>query len=139
MRSVVFLCTANACRSQMAEGIARHLAGDRLRVQSAGTHPRGVDPRAVQVLGEIGIDIQQQTSKGLDALDLGGALTAITLCGDAATSCPTLPTGAQYLHWPLSDPAESTGSEAEVMQTFRRVRDEIMAYVSGWLAGEGLL
>ncbi len=135
MKGVLFLCTGNSCRSQMAEGFARHAAPEGVRVYSAGVDPVGVNPKAVQVMAEAGIDIADQTSKDLDTLAPGGIDTLVTLCGDAAERCPTLPGVKETLHWPLRDPARATGSPDEVMRNFREVRDDIAARVRSLFAG----
>lgn len=127
---ILFLCTGNSCRSQMAEGFARHLAQRGAPIFSAGTDPRGVHPLAVRVMGEIGIDISQQKSKGLDAVPLGQIDRLITLCGDAAESCVTMTGRFSHEHWPLPDPAAAQGSDAEVLPLFRDVRDRIQTQVA---------
>lgn len=121
-RHLLFLCVANSARSQMAEGLARSLAPD-VRVSSAGRDPAGVNPLAVKVLAEIGIDISHHRSKGLDAVDLGSVDAVITLCADEV--CPPLPRPTPHLHWPLEDPTAVAGDEADRTEAFRRVRDEL--------------
>ncbi len=133
---VVFLCTGNACRSQMAEGWLRHLAKDRFEVISAGIEAHGVDPRAVAVMREAGVDISRQSSKVLDPAWLEKADVVITLCGHADEHCPRLPARCRKEHWPLEDPARAVGTEEEVMAVFRRVRDEIRARVQHLIARE---
>ena len=137
MKSVLFLCTGNSCRSQMAEGFARALAPPGVRVWSAGTEPAGLNPLAVEVMGEAGIDIAGQRSKALSALPLGEIDTLVTLCGDAAERCPAFPGTVERLHWPLRDPARAAGSPDQVLQAFREVRDEIAARVRSLLAAAG--
>jgi arsenate reductase len=124
-RTVLFLCTGNSCRSQMAEGLLRHLAGDRFETASAGTHPAGLNPGAIAVMREIGIDISRHRSKSLG--DFAGRRFdhVITVCDRARESCPTLPGATSVLHWSFDDPAAATGSEEERQAVFRRVRDEI--------------
>lgn len=122
---ILFLCTGNSCRSQMAEGFARALAGDQWEVHSAGTAPAGVNPRAVKAMAEAGVDISVHTSKAIDPDLLKSADAVITLCGDAAESCPVTPPGVKRIHWPLPDPARAAGTEEEIMAAFRAVRDEI--------------
>ncbi|MEW6273695.1 MAG: arsenate reductase (thioredoxin) [Bacillota bacterium] len=124
-KKILFLCTGNSCRSQMAEGWAKALAKDKWEVHSAGTNPVGVNPRAVQVMAEAGVDISTQTSKPIDPDLLNSADLVITLCGDAAESCPVTPPTVRRLHWPLADPAKATGAEEEILAAFRAVRDEI--------------
>jgi len=124
---VYFLCTANSCRSQMAEGWARHLAGGALEVYSAGTRPSRVHPLAVRVMAEEGVDISSQTSDAIDPDILARADIVVTLCGDARDSCPAVP--GERRHWPLRDPAAAKGDEEQVLSVFREVRDEIRARV----------
>jgi arsenate reductase len=127
---ILFLCTGNSCRSQMAEGFARHFGGDAIEVYSAGTQPTVVNPTAIAVMREKGVDISAQTSKGLDAVPQDVDFV-ITLCGDAAESCPVYPAHVRVEHWNLPDPAKATGAPsrdgngAEVLKVFREVRDEI--------------
>ena len=130
---VLFLCTGNSCRSQMAEGWARQLGGDRLEVFSAGTAPKGLHPLAVKAMAEAGVDISRQTSKHLDAFDGQRFDYAITVCDRAKESCPFWP-GAGMLHWSFDDPAEASGSEDERLKVFRRVRDEIKHRVALFLS-----
>ena len=120
-----FLCTGNSCRSQMAEGFARSLLGDTHRVASAGLEPSFVNPLAIAVMAEVGIDISGQTSKPIDDRLLADASLVITLCGDADERCPATPTGVRRLHWDLPDPARATGTEEERLEAFRSVRDEL--------------
>ncbi len=122
---VLFLCTGNSCRSQMAEGWARALEKDLWQVESAGLEPAGVNPRAVAAMAEAGVDISGQTSKMLDPAAFDRLDLVVTLCGDAEERCPLTPPSVQRLHWGLPDPARATGSEEEIQQVFRRVRDEI--------------
>jgi arsenate reductase len=124
-KEIVFLCTANSCRSQMAEGFARRLAPAGVRVYSAGTEPKAVHPLAIQVMREAEIDISAQRSKGLAAIPIENIDLVVTLCGEAAESCPTLPGKTDRLHWPLPDPASAAGDEEAVLRIFRQVRDEI--------------
>ncbi len=126
---LMFICTGNSCRSQMAEGFARALGGDRVEVYSAGTQPRGLDARAVAVMAEVGIDISHQTSKLIDAELLEQMDLAVTLCGDVLETCPVIPGHVRHLHWGLPDPARVTGTEDMVMNAFRSVRDEIRRQV----------
>lgn len=119
---ILFLCTGNSCRSQMAEGYARHFG---LEVKSAGLSPKGVNPLAISVMKEDGIDISSHQSTLLtkDLLEWGDLL--ITLCGDANESCPVLPKGKEKRHWPFEDPAKATGTEEEILKKFRSIRDGI--------------
>ncbi|MBC7324198.1 MAG: arsenate reductase (thioredoxin) [Moorella sp. (in: Bacteria)] len=132
-KKVLFLCTGNSCRSQMAEGFAKVLGKDKWEVHSAGTNPAGVNPRAVRVMAEAGIDISGQSSKAVDPDLLNSADFVVTLCGDAAESCPLTPPSVRRLHWPLEDPARATGTEEEIMASFRAVRDEIKRRVEALL------
>ena len=113
----------------MAEGFAKELGKGLLEVHSAGLSPHGVNPRAVAVMKEVGIDISRQTSKSIDEELLRKMDIVITLCGNAAESCPLTPPGITRLHWPLEDPATATGTEEEIMHEFRKVRDEIKGRV----------
>jgi len=135
-RGVLFLCVANSARSQMAEGIARSLAGRRLPVQSAGSAPSRVNPLAVRALAEIGIDISGQRSKSVGEIDRDTVGMVITLCAEEV--CPVYLGGARRLHWPLPDPAGHGESEEESLERFRAVRDELRRRISAWLEAEGL-
>lgn len=133
---VYFLCTGNSCRSQMAEGWARHLGQDRLQVYSAGIETHGLNPRAVAAMREAGIDIGRQTSDRIDPELLNQADFVITLCGDANDKCPVTPPHVRRLHWGLENPARATGAEAEVMAKFREVRDAIRDRIHAFLENE---
>ena len=122
-RHILFLCVANSARSQVAEGIARSLAPEGVRVSSAGSVPSFVSPHALQVLKEIGIDISGHRSKGLDAVDASSVDAVITLCAEEL--CPVFLGKALRLHWELPDPARETGGEEEKLAAFRKVRDEL--------------
>ena len=126
---VLFLCTGNSCRSQMAEGWARHLLGDRLDALSAGIETHGLNPRAVRVMAEAGVDIAGQRSELItDHLDTGLDLV-VTVCDHAAESCPVFPGDVRVVHQSFQDPAKATGSEDEILDQFRAVRDEIRAWI----------
>ncbi len=130
--SVLFLCTGNSCRSQMAEGFARHLKGDLIESYSAGTAPKGVDPRAVKAMAEVGIDISTHKSKSVGELPDIEFDYVITLCDDAQQACPFFPARTAVIHHGFDDPprlAEGARDDEEAMQPYRRVRDEIRAYV----------
>jgi arsenate reductase len=134
---VLFLCTHNSARSQMAEGLLRHLAGDRFEAASAGTEATGVRPLAIQAMAELGIDISQQQSKTLDQY-LGQPFDAvITLCDEAAAACPVFPGGRERLHWPFPDPSLATGTEQEQLQVYREVRDAIRRRIEAELLADG--
>jgi arsenate reductase len=122
---VLFICTHNSARSQMAEGFLRHLAGDRFEVASAGTEARGVHPDAVSVMAERGIDISGHTSKTLERFLGEPWETVVTVCDDAAEACPVFPGAGERLHWSLADPSAVTGTDEERLTAFREVRDEI--------------
>ncbi|MGH7773578.1 MAG: ATP-binding protein [Candidatus Binatia bacterium] len=128
-KEILFLCTANSCRSQIAEGFARVLAPKETKIFSAGTEPKMVHPLAIRVMKEVGIDISDQSSKGIERVPLEKIDLVITLCGEAAEVCPTLPKKTDHLHWPLPDPALAKGDEESVLKTFREVRNEIRARV----------
>lgn len=120
----------------MAEGFARSRAGDAWEVASAGLSPSALDPRAVAVMAEVGIDISAQVSKGIEPAKLSRAALIITLCGDAAERCPVTPPHVRRVHWPLPDPARTMGTEAEIATAFRAVRDDIRRRVEAlWAAG----
>ncbi len=131
---VMFLCTANSCRSQMAEGFARKLGVRVLEVYSAGLMAAGISKRAMAVMQEIGIDISTQQSKEIDEQLLMTMDVVITLCEHAEASCPLTPPGIKRLHWPIRDPMGATGNEQEIMDDFRRARDEIQKRVEAFLA-----
>ena len=122
---VLFLCTGNSARSQMAEGYLRHAAGDKFEPLSAGIEPKGLNPLAVEVMREFGIDISQQRSKDVAEL-LGQAIPyVITVCDNARERCPIFPLTYKFLHWSLDDPATAQGSHDDKLEVFRRVRDEL--------------
>ena len=131
---ILFICTGNSCRSQMAEGFARALGGDRIEAYSAGTEPKGLNPRAVAAMAEVGIDISHHISKLIDPDLLNRVDLAITLCGDALETCPVIPAHVRHLHWGLPDPARATGTEEQIMAKFRAVRDEIRRRIENLLA-----
>ena len=133
-RKVLFLCTGNSCRSQMAEGLLRSFAGDRFQVHSAGTLPLGVNPGAVAAMAELGIDISAHRSEHVDSYLGRGVDTVITVCDRAASNCPTFPERTHKIHWSFDDPAAAEGSDEQRMAIFRRVRDEISASLRDWLA-----
>lgn len=135
-RRVLFLCTANSCRSQMAEGIANHFFGDRVSAFSAGTQASFVHPTAIEVLKEIGVDISNHHSKNLSEFDGQTFDYVITLCGDANETCPLYIGGTKKTHIGFDDPAKACGTEEEVLHEFRRVRDEIREMVTTLFSGE---
>lgn len=122
-KGVLFLCVANSARSQMAEGIARSLAPPEVRIWSAGSKPTAVRPEAVTVLREIGIDISGQRSKSAAEVPSSEIDTVITLC--AEEECPVFPGNVRRLHWGMPDPAAASGSDSDVLDAYRKVRDEL--------------
>ncbi len=123
--NVLFLCTGNSCRSQMAEGWLRALGGQRFVAQSAGIEAHGKNPRAIAAMAEAGMDISGQESTIVSDDMIAAADVVVTVCGHADEQCPALPSSVNKLHWPLSDPAKATGTEDEVMAAFRATRDEV--------------
>ena len=132
--NILFLCTGNSCRSQMAEGWARRLGGEGVVVQSAGIEAHGKNPRAIAVMHEAGVDISGQESTIVDDAMLEKADVVVTVCGHADEMCPALPPQVKKIHWPLTDPARATGSEAQIMNEFRATRDEVENRVRDLLA-----
>ncbi|MEE8215361.1 MAG: arsenate reductase (thioredoxin) [Acidiferrobacterales bacterium] len=122
---ILFLCTGNSCRSQMAEGWARALAGPQIEARSAGIEAHGKNRGAIAVMKEAGIDISKQESTRLMPEMLDWADYVVTVCGHADEHCPVVPPGTRKQHWPLDDPAKARGSEDEIMAVFRATRDEI--------------
>jgi arsenate reductase (thioredoxin) len=134
--TVLILCTGNSCRSQMAEGILRNAGGDLFEVRSAGSNPAGyVQPKAIAVLKEIGIDISGQESKHMNSFLDQDIDTVITVCGNADDACPMFPGQVNRYHWAFDDPSHATGTEDEVMAEFRRVRDRIKLVFEAFTAG----
>ena len=123
--NILFLCTGNSCRSQIAEGWTRRIGGNAVAVQSAGIEAHGKNPKAIEVMREVGIDISGQESTIVDDNMLQQADLVVTVCGHADEHCPVLPPGVTKLHWPLIDPAKATGSDEDIMREFRATRDEI--------------
>ncbi len=133
---VLILCTGNSCRSHLAEGILRAAAGNLVDVASAGSKPAGfVHPLAIAAMAEIGIDISGHHSKHLNEFLNQPVHTVITVCGKADQACPVFPGQVNRHHWPFDDPAHATGSEAEQMEVFRRVRDEIRRVFEAYADG----
>ncbi len=131
---VLFLCTHNSVRSQLAEGYFRSIAGDRYEVASAGTEPARVHPLAIRAMQEVGIDISGHTAKPVKPF-LGEVWHyVITVCDHANEQCPIFPFPSKRLHWSFPDPSQATGTAEERLQVFRRVRDEIFLNIRGWLA-----
>ena len=132
-RRVLFLCTGNSARSQMAEGLLRHLASDRFDVDSAGTHPVGLHPGAIESMHEIGVDISKHRSKMMTQIMNDQFDYVITVCDRAKDSCPLWPHTAKLIHWSVEDPAEATWPTEERQRQFRKVRNEIRARIEGFL------
>jgi arsenate reductase (thioredoxin) len=133
---VLFLCTGNSARSQMAEGYLRHAASDRYEALSAGIEPKGLNPLAVEAMAEIGIDISPQKSKDV-GLFLGQYIPyIITVCDHAREKCPIFPRTYKFLHWSFDDPAEAQGTHEERLAVFRRVRDGLIRKIDEELLGE---
>jgi arsenate reductase (thioredoxin) len=134
--TVLILCTGNSCRSHLAEGILRSVAGDILDVQSAGSKPAGyVHPMAIKVMQEIGIDISQHRSKHLNEFLNQQVETVITVCGNADQACPIFPGQVNRHHFPFYDPAKAEGSGEEILNVFREVRDELRRVFEAYAAG----
>jgi arsenate reductase len=127
--TVLFLCTGNSCRSQIAEGWARHLKGDIVDAYSAGIRPIGVSFRAIKVMAEEGVDISEQKSQHFDEFSQIDFDYVITLCDNAAENCPVFPGQTKVFHKPFEDPYFATGSEEDIMETFRKVRNDIRRFV----------
>jgi arsenate reductase len=136
MLKVLFLCTENACRSQMAEGLMNHDLAGKVKAFSAGVRPSRVNPRAIQVMGELGIDISQHRSKSVD--DLAGEQfdLVITVCDNAAAQCPMFPGDTEVLHISFPDPAKARGTEEEILTVFRWVRDGLRERLGNFLRGK---
>lgn len=137
-KRILFLCTHNSCRSQMAEGLVNHYFGDRFAAFSAGTEATGVNPLAAQVLAELGIDISKHRSKTLDEFSGEQFDYVITLCGDANENCPLFFGGVRRVHLGFDDPSRLPGAPEEVLPEYRRVRDEILQRFTDYLSGEQL-
>jgi arsenate reductase (thioredoxin) len=133
---ILILCTGNSARSQMGEGLMRHLAGDQFEVYSAGLEPKGVNPYSIRAMDEIGIDIRSQWSKSTKEY-MGKMFFhhVITVCGNADKSCPQAlwAQGGKKLHWPFEDPAAVEGTDEEKLAAFRETRDQIEAKIKAWL------
>lgn len=133
---VLFLCTHNSARSQMAEGFLRALAGGRFDVASAGTEATRVHPLAIRAMEEVGIDLTGHTSKTIDAF-LGQSWDyVVTVCDSANERCPMFPGGTTRVHWSFDDPSQAIGTDEDKLKEFRRVRDEILTRLRQWLADQ---
>jgi arsenate reductase (thioredoxin) len=133
---VLFVCTHNSARSQMAEGFLRSMAGDRFEAGSAGTEQTSVNPLAIQAMAELGIDIGHHTSKRYEDVMQPPWDYVITVCDDANEHCPFVPGSVKRLHWSFEDPSRATGDEAQRLAVFRRVRDQIQKRLMTWLKSE---
>jgi arsenate reductase (thioredoxin) len=134
---ILFLCTHNSARSQMAEGLLRHLAGDRFDACSAGSEATHVRPLAIRAMGELGIDISRQESKTLDRYLPEPFDYVITVCDQANAGCPIFPGGKKRLHWSLPDPSQAQGTEDEQLAVYRQVRDDLRQRIEQELLGVG--
>ena len=132
-KGILFLCTGNSCRSQMAEGFAKIMFSKDLKIFSAGTEPKTIHPIAVKVMQEIGIDISQHWSKNISEIPIDKIDLVVTLCGDAAENCPIFPGKIKKIHWEIEDPAKTKGSEEEIAKVFRKVRDNIRSFIISYL------
>ena len=135
-RRVLFICTHNSARSQMAEGLLRYLGNDRFEVFSAGTEATFVRPMAIQAMAELGIDISHQQSKTLDRYLDQPFDEVITVCDTAAEACPVFPGAVRRRHWSFNDPSKATGSESEQLQVYRQVRDQICTHIENELLSD---
>ncbi len=133
MKKVLFLCVYNSARSQIAEGLAGELGKGRIEAYSAGLSATTVNPYAIQVMKEIGVNISSQRSKSLEVFTNQQFDFVITLCSEAEESCPVMPGEAKRLHWPFPDPARVRGGEKEILDSFRRVRDELQVRIQDFL------
>ena len=136
--SVLILCTANSARSQMAEGLLRHLSGGAIEVYSAGAKPSSVNPFAIQAMRQRGIDISGQSSDSIKRYLDTPFDYVITVCDNAAENCPLFPGPAKRIHWSFADPAAVTGDDEAVASSFAEVRDGLEARLSQWLGESGL-
>ena len=134
MKRILVLCTGNSCRSQIAEGYLKYFAKDTAEVYSAGIETHGVNPRAVAIMKEDGIDISHHTSNNIDEYRDIDFDYVITVCDNAREQCPVFPSKAKQVHYNFPDPAKATGSDEEIMQQFRKVRDEIKNYCQTFVA-----
>ena len=128
-KGILFLCTGNSCRSQMAEGFAKKMLSKDLKIFSAGIEPKRIHPIAVKVMQEVGVDISHQKSKNISEIPIDKISIVVTLCGGAAERCPVFPGKVKRIHWELEDPAKAQGSEEEIAKVFRKVRDKIKFHI----------
>ena len=134
MKNILVLCTGNSCRSQIAEGYLRHYAGENANVYSAGVETHGVNPRAISIMNEVGIDISNHTSNHVDEYANIDFDFIITVCDNAKERCPYFPSKAERFHYNFPDPAKSTGTEEEIVNEFRRVRVLIDEYCKDFVS-----
>lgn len=132
-KKIIVLCTGNSCRSQMAEGYLRYLAGDRFDVTSAGLQPSVVNPNAIQAMQEDGVDISSHASRDVQQFVEQKFDYIITVCDNAKERCPYFPGDAERIHWSFEDPAGAKGTEAEVLEVFRKVRNQIRERIKEFL------
>ncbi|MFD2286973.1 arsenate reductase ArsC [Pedobacter petrophilus] len=133
MKKVLVLCTGNSCRSQIAEGYLRYFAGDKAEIYSAGIETHGVNPKAIEIMKRDGIDISRHTSNNIDEYTAIDFDYVITVCDHAKENCPYFPSGAVKLHHNFPDPAKAKGSDEEVMETFREVREMVRKYAQNFI------
>lgn len=133
-KRVLILCTGNSARSQMAEGLLRHLGGSNYEVRSAGTHPSSVNPFAIEAMREIGIDISAHSSKSVAEFTNQEFDIVVTVCDSAAEQCPVFPGAPYRIHWSLPDPNAASGSEAQRLAVFRSVRDDLATRLRAFLS-----
>jgi len=131
---ILFLCTGNACRSQIAEGWAKQIAGERAEILSAGIEAHGKNPRAIAIMKAAGVDISDQESTKVTPEMLAKTTLLVTVCGHADEHCPAVPVDMPRIHWPLSDPARASGTEEEITAVFAATRDDIRRRVEKLLA-----
>ncbi len=133
MKKILVLCTGNSCRSQLAEGYLRYFAGDKAEVYSAGVETHGVNPRAIAVMAEDGIDISRHTSNNMNEYKDIDFDYVITVCDNAKERCPFFPSSAEKFHHNFPDPAKATGTEQEIMDQFRAVRAQVKQYSENFI------
>ena len=124
-KKIIFICTGNACRSQIAEGLMRHLASDKFEVYSAGSRPTRVHPAAITVMSEIGIDISSNTSEPISLFINKGMDIVVTVCDNASKTCPVFPGRVERIHWSVKDPIKNWDSSTEDLVDFRKTRDDL--------------
>lgn len=132
--NILYVCTGNSCRSQIAEGLTRHLSGEPISVRSAGLEAHGLNPNAVAAMQAVGIDISNQSSSILDDEAIAWADVVVTVCGHADEHCPVLPSGTRKIHWSFDDPARIVGNAQEIGNAFAATRDAMRVQVSQLLS-----